>query len=120
MFPIPLILPLCWGSSTSYQVLGSVSLSGFWGSLVKGDAAIRGADSELTVDSECLVALGKGEGRLTTKNKDPRSGFRRVNNMSDVPGRAQVYLGGGTPGKEDLYSSSLTFWPPSGMFCGQC
>ena len=45
------------------------------------------------------AALGRGEGRLTTKNKDPRSGFRRVNNIADVPGRAQIYLRGGTPGK---------------------
>lgn len=46
-----------------------------------------------------VCGLGEGEGRLTTKNKDPWSGFRRANNMLDVPGRAQVYLGGGTPGK---------------------
>ena len=38
------------------------SLSGFWGSLGNGHAAIRVADAELTVDSECLQPWGGGKG----------------------------------------------------------
>ena len=79
MFPIPLTLPLCWGSSTSYQALGSVCdqphlcnpwvLSGFWGSLGNGNATICGADSELIGDSECLQAWGGG-GEVEVDHKE--------------------------------------------------
>lgn len=108
MFPIPFTLPLCWGSSTSYQALGSVCdqphlctpwvLSGFWGSLGNGDAAIRGADSELIGDSECLQPWGGG-GEVDHKEQGPSVWIQEGQQYVRRAGKGQVYLGGRTPGK---------------------
>ena len=115
MFSIPLTLPLRWGSFTSHQVLCSVcdqshlcpsKGSGLCPRLAPtdpGDPWERAMPlSVVLIQSRALTqdvcSSGAEEGELITKNRDPRSVFRRVN-MSHVLERAQVYLGGSAPGK---------------------